>query len=163
MAISLAKALSFGSDNEPRNFHSQVNRWIYGARWVDAQDGFDYAAQFKKINLPPTLHITGVNDRYLGHPKDVKRMADEVGNPKDEVKVLSIKNGNKQDYDHINICTHPDAIDDHFPMILDWMHKHEEKPTAISHEMGLGIMKKQFKNIIFIKMIIQNCRLTYTI
>lgn len=38
--------------------------------------------------------------------------------------VLSRKNGNLNDYDHINMLTHPCAVKDQFPLVLEWLRQH---------------------------------------
>ena len=119
-----SKDLKIGSDNEPRNFHKQVIKWVYSKDWLDPEDGFDYHEAFKKINLPPTLYLAAKNDRYLGNPSDVKDLMLEVGNSADQFILLSRENGHLHDYDHINILTNPDAGFDQFIVVEKWMRDH---------------------------------------
>lgn len=109
-----ALKLKMGSDNEPRNFYLECNVWVYSNKWVDPRDKFDYKKAFEKINFPPLLSFTGVHDYVLGNKKCVKNMIHEI-RPKHYVnRVLAKANGNLQDYDHVNILTHTDAVKDHF-------------------------------------------------
>lgn len=39
--------------------------------------------------------------------------------------VLSKKNGNLHDYDHVNMLTHRDVERDHAPLILQWVRDHD--------------------------------------
>lgn len=119
-----AKEYKFGSDNEPAPFYKQVKKWALRGDWVDPVDGFDYGEVVKNKPLPPALHMTGSKDTHMGHPKDVKRLMQEVGpNPQDEFILLSRDNGFSEDYDHINILTHPNARKDHFPLVVKWLER----------------------------------------
>jgi pimeloyl-ACP methyl ester carboxylesterase len=118
-----AKKLKMGSDNEPSRFYFQVNRWVYSKRWTDAETGTDYRKILKNLMLPPVHLYTGKNDKLLGHPEDVRRLALEIGHP-EAVTVLSRENGYRHDYDHINILTHPDAVHDHFQEVLTQLQKY---------------------------------------
>jgi len=116
----------FGSDNEPKEFYRQVKKWALNKPWVDPMDQFNYAKVLKSKTLPPTLYLTGASDTHLGHPNDVQRLMREIGNKSsDQFKLLSKKTGAVQDYDHINILTHPLAPNDHFPEVVNWMRKHQ--------------------------------------
>lgn len=115
--------LGIGSDNEARRFFLQTTKWIYQKEWLDPEDGFDYGAALRKKTLPPALYVTGINDLYLGHPYDVQLLMGETGQPQHEFWLLGRKNGNVEDYGHINILTHPKAPEDHFPEVVQWMGK----------------------------------------
>ena len=122
-----AKEFKMGSDNESAKSHNETNQWIYGKKWVDWKDGFDYAAGLRSMNLPPILSMTGIGDKVLGHPKDAQLLLDEIGMPNENVHILSKQNGNLHNYGHIDILTHPDCIKDHFPFTTQWMH--DQTPT----------------------------------
>jgi len=119
-----AVRISMGSDNESARCYKETNDWVFQSDWLDWRDQFDYAAALQKIDLPPILSVTGAGDKVLGHPTDCKYFLNEV-KPKDyEFKILGKKAGNLQDYDHINILTHPDAAKDQFPMAKEWILGH---------------------------------------
>jgi predicted alpha/beta hydrolase len=119
-----AKKMRMGSDDEPLNFFFECNRWVYSNRWVDPKDGFNYNQAFKKTKFPPILSLTGAGDHSLGNPYCVKKMLDEMGVEKLKNLVLSKTNGHAHNYDHINILTHPDAPNDHFQLVLNWLNEH---------------------------------------
>ena len=77
--------------------------WIRNDAWVDSDNGFDYGAVAKKTILPTTLHIRHKADYQL----------------------LAKKHGNSLDYDHINMLTAAECIDDHFLTVLHWAKKQE--------------------------------------
>lgn len=125
-----AKKLKMGSDDEPAGFYYQLNRWVYARRWKDAETGFDYGAALRSLRMPPLHFYTGIRDRLLGHPDDVKRLAGETGQPHAVVSILGKKNGNRHDYNHIDILTHPDAVQDHFTEVAALLKKYSGDTRA---------------------------------
>lgn len=121
-----AKKLKLGSDDEPAAVYRDCKKWVYSQhKWQDASDGFDYLAALKhRQNLPPTLHLAGQNDTFLGHPTDVQKLMHDMHNPADQFILLSQVNGFRHDYDHLSMCTAADAVDDHFPLIAQWIRRH---------------------------------------
>lgn len=118
-----AKKIKMGSDDEPARLYFQINKWVNSKSWIDPETKFDYHKKLSSISLPPLHSYTGFNDRLLGHPDDVLRLANEVGRP-NAVKILGKENGNLQNYDHINILTHPDAVNDHFIEVAELYKKY---------------------------------------
>jgi predicted alpha/beta hydrolase len=117
--------IGFGTDNESRGFIKESNKWIKEDKWL-CKDKFDYQSGFQNLKqkngyFPTTLHIAAANDTILGNPNDVKLLKEEIDNPNDEFWLLSKSNQNLHDYDHNNMLTHKDALNDHFPKILEWL------------------------------------------
>ena len=115
-----AKFLRIGSDNEPKDFFLQTNNWVYRKKWVDPEDGFDYKKALSNKPVPPTLFLTGINDRVLGNPIDVEVLMNEMPDSRHEFKILGKNYGNRHNYDHIDILTHKAATEDHFPEVVQW-------------------------------------------
>eukprot|EP00164_Ancoracysta_twista_P007656 GFYU01010911.1.p1 GENE.GFYU01010911.1~~GFYU01010911.1.p1 ORF type:complete len:419 (+),score=64.89 GFYU01010911.1:50-1258(+) len=119
-----------GMDNDTRRQLYQSCEWVEaGSPWVDHEDGFNYndaiiAAQAAK-EIAPALYVAGKQDLYLGNPADVRRFMIESGDEinEDTYLYLSKEHGNHHDYDHNTMLTHKSAVHDHFPTILQWMHK----------------------------------------
>lgn len=118
-----ARLLRIGSDSETVRSYRQSADWVKNDAWIDA-DGFDYGTAIKKLSLPPTWYIAAANDHALGHPDDVRDFMESAGSQECRYTILSRSNGNLQDYDHINMLTHPDAVSDHFPQVLAWLQEH---------------------------------------
>ena len=115
-----ARMLKMGSDNESVAQHNETDRWVKEKGWHDPYDGFDYAQALQEKDLPPILSMTGIADDVLGHPIDCQELLRESGYS-DQLVIVGKKYGNKQDYDHINLLTHPDALEDHFPRVLEFL------------------------------------------
>ncbi len=115
-----AKKHGIGSDNETKQSLADSVAWVKKSNWHDPFDGFDYLEAAKSVNWPPTWHFTGVKDKVLGHATDVNIFIKE-SNPSAKFTLLSKASGNMENYDHINILTHPNAIDDHFPQLVKWL------------------------------------------
>jgi alpha-beta hydrolase superfamily lysophospholipase len=120
-----AAGLGWGSDSETVAFLEQSVPWVRGAPWVDRVDGFDYAQAVSKIDLPPTLYLAGAADRALGHPDDVRRLLAEAKGSAESAEywLLSRSQGYRRDYGHIDMLTHPEAPEDHFPKVVEWMER----------------------------------------
>jgi len=110
------KQWKMGSDNETYLSISEGQLWVRDVAWIDPRDGFDYASAAKNVSWPRTWFIAALKDPVLGHPKDVRRFSEEMGHGKHTI--LSKANGNALDYDHINMLTHPKAVDDYFPHVI---------------------------------------------
>lgn len=121
-----ARRLGIGSDSETLKSHRQSSEWVKKDAWVDADDGFDYGAAIGQVQLPPIWYLAAERDHALGHPRDVADFRLSAGVQESSYTVLSRRNGNLHDYDHINMLTHPDAPADHFPLIVNWLKQHEK-------------------------------------
>jgi pimeloyl-ACP methyl ester carboxylesterase len=116
-----AKTMRIGSDNEPRTYYFQTNRWVYSRKWKDIVSGEDLSILLTNKSIPDLLFYAGINDHFLGHPKDVKRLIEEVGSSNYELVLLSKQNGHMKDYGHIDMLTAKECRNDHFPYAADWL------------------------------------------
>jgi len=120
-----AKRYGIGSDNETKKSLVESVAWVKKGAWIDPRDGFDYSDAAENIIWPPSWHFTGVKDNVLGHAQDVKAFIAESHNHQAKFNLLSKKNGHALDYDHINILTHAQAVNDHFPLLVEWLKTHQ--------------------------------------
>jgi predicted alpha/beta hydrolase len=111
----------YGPAGESGGTLRDSQKWVYSYSWLDKKNGLDYNYLADQHSLPPTFYLTGAADKCLGHYKDVKRFALESRHPLKNVFLIGKEKGNKQDYDHINILTHPEAREDHFKIIRDYL------------------------------------------
>lgn len=116
-----AKKFRFGSDSETKKSLKESITWVIPGKWHDLNDGFDYYTAAQNITWPPTWHLTGISDYALGHQQDVQLFIDECNNRNAKFSVLSKQAGNQVNYDHINILTHPNTVNDHFPKLALWL------------------------------------------
>ena len=126
------KELGLGADNESYLSISESAQWVHNRPWIDPRDQFDYGSRAKDIKWPPIWSIAAKNDTILGNPSDVEDFLAEVGQGK--LTLLSKDNGNAQDYDHINMLTHSDAVHDHFVQIAQFLQANETSSHAILNE-----------------------------
>jgi len=118
-----AKKHGIGSDNETQQSLADSVAWVKKSNWHDPADDFDYFQAAKYVDWPPTWHFTGCKDKVLGHARDVNVFIKEY-NPGAKFSLLSKNTGNLENYDHINILTHPSAVEDHFPQLAKWLKEH---------------------------------------
>ncbi|MBP8160278.1 MAG: alpha/beta hydrolase, partial [Aeromonas sp.] len=115
-----ARRLKMGADDEPLRYLQETIPWVKCGPWQDPYDGFAYDEAAGRVNWPPLWMISAKADKVLGHPTDVRRFTAEMGSAARHTR-LGKDNGNRLDYDHINMLTAPQAQEDHFPQILAWL------------------------------------------
>ncbi len=116
-----SKEIKVGSENEPINEYLDTTIWVRKKKWKGIYDKFNYTEKLKTLKLPKSLYVSAMDDLILGNPKDVRIFMNESGIGEKEEMILSEKNGNLHNYDHINLLTHKDAPKDHFIKIVDWL------------------------------------------
>lgn len=111
-----AKEFRIGSDNESKLSWKECNDWVRrDSGWIE-KDGFDYGKAIKDVVVPPTLMVMADRDYSLGHPKDVRLFADEIGEGKCEFKTL-------HGFGHIDMLTSKKSVH-HLESIGEWIEKH---------------------------------------
>ncbi len=115
------RGLGLGVTDISLELHAESLMWQNNGIWRDPQDGFDYAAALGGINWPSSLYITGNKDRAWAHCADVKAFARELGNHDAQLVLLEKGSGSARDYGHHDLLTHPQAANDHFPLVLSWL------------------------------------------
>ena len=117
-----ARRFGWGADDESRGTHRDSVAWIReDGPWVDPGDGFDYGAAAHGLRLPPTLWLAGAADHVLGNPADVRLFMAECRQMEGPLWLLARDAGFRHDYGHVDMLTHPDADDDHFPKVAGWL------------------------------------------
>ena len=121
--------LGLGSADLSRKLHADSQLWQNGGNWRDPQDGFDYAAALAAIRWPSSLYLAGHRDRCMGHFADVKAFARELGSHDAQLVLLRKGSGSARDYGHLDVLTHPQAVNDHFPLMLAWLARQTDADT----------------------------------
>lgn len=116
-----ARSFGVGTDDESCGSHAGCVRWVEERNWIDPVDGFNYGRAAEFVTLPPALYFAALNDMSLGHRSDVTDFINESGKHLYKYILLSRRNGNLHDYDHVSMITHKDAPSDHFPEVLRWL------------------------------------------
>ncbi|MGC1510716.1 alpha/beta fold hydrolase [Ketobacter sp. MCCC 1A13808] len=116
------RSLRIGAENEFNDMQQESMSWLNGQPWVDPSDDFDYGKALSEgLDYPPALYFASASDLAFSSPDDVKGFMLEVGQHNGRLVVLGEGNGNKHDYSHVGMLTHPDAVHDHFPFMVNWM------------------------------------------
>ncbi len=123
------RSLGLGSVDLSRQLHDDSWMWQNGGKWRDPQDGFDYAAALAGIAWPSSLYLAGHKDHCLGHVADVRAFARELGGHDAQLVLLRKGSGSSRDYGHHDLLSHPQAANDHFPLILSWLARHAATNT----------------------------------
>lgn len=116
-----SKLFRIGSDNDTKLFMIERKAWVLGGPWTDPRDQFSYAEAILELEIPPVLSLAAQADWILGHPLDVEVFFQEIAARHSQFKILGKKTGHLHDYDHVSIVTHPDAEEDHFPIVKNWL------------------------------------------
>ncbi|HDZ57113.1 MAG TPA: alpha/beta fold hydrolase [Pseudomonas xinjiangensis] len=119
-----ARSLGIGSMDISCALHRDNVVWMGSSEWRDLEDGFDYALALDALAWPAGMYLAGGNDPYLGHFEDVKAFAQELGEHDAQMVLLKKGTGCSRNYGHIDLLTHPQAVVDHFPMVLSWLEQH---------------------------------------
>lgn len=109
-----ANRWGIGSDNESARSHWECVRWVKPGPWIDPTDAFDYGKALRENPAPPILFMGGSRDQSLGHPFDIRRLAEESCAQDYDFELLL-------GYGHVDMLTKPRAVQDHFPRVLEWL------------------------------------------
>lgn len=121
--------LGLGSADLSLRLHADSQLWQNGGNWRDPQDSFDYAAALAAIRWPSSLYLAGYKDHCMGHFADVKAFARELGSHDAQLVLLRKGTGSARDYGHLDVLTHPQAVNDHFPLMLAWLARQMDADT----------------------------------
>ena len=117
-----ARLLRLGSEDEHLELREESLNWLKGSPWQDPDDQFDYGVAISQgLEFPPSLYFASKYDLGYGNPKDVRNFMREIGHHNGRLIVLGKNEGNLHNYSHIGMLIHPDAADDHFPFMLEWL------------------------------------------
>ncbi len=116
------RGLKIGAQNEFLGIQQDSLNWFRGRNWVDPVDQFDYGEALSKgLDFPPALYFAPSADVARCSAADVKGFMREIGHHNGRLVVLGQNLGNRHDYSQISMLTHPDAVHDHFPFMVNWM------------------------------------------
>jgi hypothetical protein len=118
-----AKLLRLGNSNESVASYRDYQRWTQQALWDDIEDGFDYGQAIAQQQLPPSLYFASSGDTVYGHRDHIRQFIQELGPHDGRLLVLDSDGGSLHNYDHNEMLCHEDCEQDHFPLLLDWLHE----------------------------------------
>lgn len=115
------RSFRIGTANETRRNFSDALSWMFSDHWQDSDDDFDYAVAAKTRAFPASLYFACESDSVYGCPDDVRRFISSLGEHNGQLMMLGKNGGSLRDYGHIGMLCDPDAEQDHFPALLDWL------------------------------------------
>lgn len=154
------RLLHIGSRDEHPQLHEDSLVWLKGSPWQDPDDAFDYGRALSQgLEYPPSLYFASQKDLGYGNPADVRNFMREVGHHNGRLVVLGKSGGNRHNYSHIGMLIHPEARDDHFPFMLEWLvemlslkmeaqseNEPESSARAADNEIHIDTKSKNSKN-----------------
>ncbi|MEX1032728.1 MAG: alpha/beta hydrolase [Cellvibrionaceae bacterium] len=96
-------------------------QWQGSEGWLDPLDGFDYARALRERGLPPSLYFANGERALWGSVQDCRNWIAELGAHDCRLVTISSKGGNLHDYSHADLLQHPEACDDHFLQLQQWL------------------------------------------
>lgn len=116
------RTLKLGAEDEFNDMQQESMQWLSGKPWVDPSDDFDYGRALSDgLDYPPALYFSSAHDLAFSSPDDVKAFMREIGQHNGRLVVLGRNNGNLHDYSLVSMLTHHEAVQDHFPFMVNWM------------------------------------------
>tara|TARA_B100001971_G_scaffold37960_1_gene33034 strand:- start:77787 stop:78650 length:864 start_codon:yes stop_codon:yes gene_type:complete len=106
--------LVFGIESEAKDYHLDLVRWVRPSAFIDLDDGFNYEEKAKVTKLPRALYLSASDDPVLGNPADVDAHIKEC-------HLKDYERWHLEGYDHNTILTSKNAINEHFPRLLEWL------------------------------------------
>jgi hypothetical protein len=104
---------------------SELCQWHQDIHWIDPIDGFNYRLAIADKGLPSSLYFslddTLWGEKLWGSINDTRLWVQELGSHDAQMFSLSRANGNLRNYSYTSILTHPDACDDHFIQLQQWL------------------------------------------
>lgn len=117
-----SRMLKLGPDDEFGKVMMEWFWWNWKRRWVNNE--FDYQAALKNISAP-LLCLAGAADD-MANPKGCRRLFEDAGSSDKTFHILGRKFSRRIDYDHTSIIIGPDAEQEVWPLILNWMEQREK-------------------------------------
>lgn len=135
-----AKTMRLGPCNESGgNFRDYLN-WSLHQDWNDSEDGFCYGEAIREQQLPPSFYFASEGDKAYGDPADVREFMKELGSHDGRMMVLSRRSGNLRDYSHLEMVSHLDCEDDHFPLLAQWLAEASELRQSRTPTCEAGVL-----------------------
>ncbi len=116
-----APALRLGTARESRRSFLDGLRWAREEAWLDPEDGFDYGATLAAGGLLAVGALALEGPRAAVGVEDVRDFMHEIGHHDGRLLIVGSAAGGGGDYSHTGLLVHPEAENELFPQLLDWM------------------------------------------
>lgn len=116
-----SRRLKLGPEDELGAIMMEWFWWNFNHQWTN--NGFDYQAALRNISTP-LLCLCGTNDD-MANPIGCRKIFSDVGSVDKTFHVLGRQFSNQIDYNHTSIIIGPDAEQEIWPMIVNWIETHQ--------------------------------------
>lgn len=103
-------------------------RWQTEQSWLDPVDDFDYAQALQALPPPPSLYLANGGSSLWGRLEDCRYWLSELGPHDARIVTIGRRGGNQRNYSHGDLVQHPNASEDHFLQIEEWL---RERSAAV--------------------------------
>ncbi|GLR62912.1 alpha/beta hydrolase [Marinospirillum insulare] len=114
-----AVKLKLGRANESLGFYQEALHCLNGT-W-QSKDGFDYLAEVKKLDWPPSLYFASLHRSWRGSETDARAFMFDLGDHNARLIKLGRQVGNQKNYKRSELCLHETAEQDYYPLLLNWL------------------------------------------
>ncbi len=115
-----ARRLMLGDVDESAEWFKVYARWMREEQWLDS-DGYDYRAALQQNPVPAGLHFAATGDTVYAPTEDVRRFVEELGPHDARTVILDHSEGKSEKYNHLSMLHHPQAVEDVFPIAIEWL------------------------------------------
>jgi pimeloyl-ACP methyl ester carboxylesterase len=116
-----SRLVGLGGANESVASYFDYLLWSQADLWVDPKDDFDYGTAALRQDWPVSLYFAAEGDTIAGNVRDVRVFIESLGAHDGRLMLLGHKLGNLNNYKHLTMINSPDADQDHFQDLLNWL------------------------------------------
>lgn len=116
-----AEKWAIAPSNESVTLHRDYLDWCRKPVWLDPKDGFDYAVAVRTVRWPKSLYFANEGRKSLLSLNDVREFMHSLGGHDGRMISLMPEDKSAHNYDHFGVLQDNEALEDHFPMLLEWL------------------------------------------
>lgn len=119
---TIRRMMKNGIENISQGLARQFMRWIQTGEETTRDGTWNYRDGFSNINVP-SIFISGSRD-HIAAPESVRFAYKRCGAKEKEYINLGVDSAARVDYCHTGLVLGDYAIEDVFPLVLDWLEKY---------------------------------------
>lgn len=125
---TIRRLMKNGVENISAGLARQFMSWINTNRETTVDGSHDYREGLKNISVP-SLFVAGARD-HVALPESVRFAYDRARSKKKKFVLLGRDTGAELDYCHTGLVLGDRAIQDVYPLVLDWLETHGREKRA---------------------------------